>query len=270
MPTRAQQVFGDALASRRVRSVLATDLSTAQLQRIAPELRERAMFSARVQLTEFLQQAADGVSQIAAGVNPAPGEYMDMPTLRLQLKQVLQGLNYEPDAKDAGTIKDLRTDRRLNLVIDTNVKQAQGYGQFIQGQSVAVLDEFPCQELYRLEHRREQRDWKARWRAAGGRLYEGRMIARKDSPIWIEINRFGVPYPPFDFGSGMDVMDVPREEAEHLGVIDPGATIRPQDREFNQDLQVSPDIRDARLRAALMEDVGDVAEFQDGVLKWKN
>jgi hypothetical protein len=29
-----------------------------------------------------------------------------------------------------------------------------------------------------------------------------RMIARKDSPIWEALSRFGTPYPPFDFNSG--------------------------------------------------------------------
>ncbi len=271
MPARrTQQPFVAARQSRDVRSLLPTDLSSAQLRRIAPEIRERGFFSARVQLAEFLQTASDGIKQIASGVITAPGEGVDTATLRLQLKEVLQGLNYQPHPDDSGTIKDLRTDRRLNLIIDMGERQAHGYGQFIQGQDPDVLDEFPCQELVRIMDRTQKRDWHARWREAGGEFVGGgRMIARKDDPIWSQISEFGLPYPPFDFGSGMGVVDVSRDEAEALGVIDPGEVTQPQTRGLNDDLEMSVPARDAGLKAALMADVGDVAELDGDVLKWR-
>ena len=51
--------FQEALQSREVRSILPTTANTAELQRIAPALRERAMFSARVTNARFLLRAAE-------------------------------------------------------------------------------------------------------------------------------------------------------------------------------------------------------------------
>ena len=45
------------------------------------------------------------------------------------------------------------------------------------------------------------------------------MIALKGDPIWAAISRFGTPWPPFDFGSGMGVEDIDWEEAVELGVL---------------------------------------------------
>lgn len=53
---------------------------------------------------------------------------------------------------------------------------------------------------------------------AGGKLYDGRMIALRNDPIWRGISRFGSPVPPFDFNSGMGLEEVNRFEAEALGV----------------------------------------------------
>lgn len=62
------------------------------------------------------------------------------------------------------------------------------------------------------------RPWRERWKEAGGKLYDGRMIALRNDPIWRKISRFGSPVPPFDFNSGMGLEEVNRFEAEALGV----------------------------------------------------
>jgi hypothetical protein len=72
-------------------------------------------------------------------------------------------------------------------------------------------------ELLRVELRKAPRNWTERWRGAGGRLYAGRMLAQVNDPIWTKISAFGNPYPPFDYGSGMGVLDLPRAEAADLG-----------------------------------------------------
>jgi hypothetical protein len=89
------------------------------------------------------------------------------------------------------------------------------------------------------------------------------MIARKNDPIWEKISRFGEPYPPFDYNSGMWTRDISRAEAMELGVIDRDTLINPQDRGFNDDLQLTPDIRSRALVTALV-DVG--YKFMEGVL----
>ena len=60
--------------------------------------------------------------------------------------------------------------------------------------------------------------WRERWKESGGKLYDGRMIALRNDPIWRKISRFGSPVPPFDFNSGMGLEEVNRFEAEALGV----------------------------------------------------
>lgn len=277
--------FREALQRQQVKSILPTVLSSAELSGVSPELLERAMFSARVYNAELLQGIKNRIDGILRGTptegrdaagtfrpellqpGQVPQVTMDRSLARVELKEILRDIGYQPtDARDVGTIKDLRTDARLNLILDTNTQMAQGYGWWAQGQDEVVLDEWPCQELIRISDRVERRNWYSRWTAAGGRIYAGsprglpltngvgvggRCIARKDDPIWGAISRFGTPYPPFDFNSGIDVRDVSRAEAMDLGIIDRDTRVEPQTRGFNTDLQATPDVRSADLRAAL-------------------
>lgn len=215
-------------------------MSSAELMQLDVGIRERSMFSARTTLEDYLQSISDKVETIlnpqtvqretpGGGTRPVT-EGLDVATARLELKQELQRLGYEPDPAKRGSIEDLSSDRRIDLVIKTNVEMAQGYGQWRQGQE--TLEAFPAQELFRAEDREEPRDWLTRWQGAGGRLYGGRMIALKDDPIWEEISAFGQPYPPFDFNSGMWVRDVSREEALSLGVLEEGEEVAAQRRGF--------------------------------------
>ena len=109
---------------------------------------------------------------------------------------------------------------------DTNLKMKHGYRQFIESQDADLLDVWPCQELIEVEVCKEPCNWPERWVQAGGKLYAGRMIARKDDPVWFAISRFNLPYPPFDFGSGMGVRDVDHSEAEALDVIKRSTVIK--------------------------------------------
>ena len=45
------------------------------------------------------------------------------------------------------------------------------------------------------------------------------MVALLGDPVWTRISRFGLPYPPFDYGSGMAVRPVSRRECVRLGLI---------------------------------------------------
>lgn len=259
--------FEEALQSRRVKALLPTTLSSGELMKIAPEIRERSVISARTVNAEHLQVIADNIETI---LNPTSVDGrtvgLDWSTARLNLKQSLQDKGYLPDPSERGTLKDLGSDVRLNTIIKTNVEMAQGYGQFAQGQDPDLLDAWPAQELFRAEDRKVPRDWESIWQQRGGQIFGGRMIALKDDPIWTEISAFGLPYPPFDFGSGMWVRDIDRAEAESLGLINFDQRVEPQSREFNADLQMTPAVRDEALMSALMRDVGDKYSLTDGVL----
>jgi hypothetical protein len=225
--------FRDALQSRAVKKVLPTNLTSAELMQLDAAIREKAMFSAQTLLEDYLKDISKKVETILNPVSvDGRTEGMDTATARLQLKEQLRSLGYSPDPDKRGTIEDLSSDQRINLVLKMNVEMAQGYGDWRQSQDPAVLDQFPAQELFRGEDRKEPRDWMTRWRGAGGQLYGGRMIALKNDPIWTELSAFGLPYPPFDFNSGMWVRDVDRDEAVQLGLIDQDTQIQPQSRGF--------------------------------------
>ena len=222
-----QPTFAEAIKALQKRKILPTDLNSEQLQKLPVALRDSAFFSSKVEDARILQEAHDTVAQIIKPEGRLPGDYMDMSTARLNIRNVLAAVGYAPEPGKAGSIEDLSSDPRLNLIVKMQVAMARGRGQWMATQDNDILDEFPCYELYRAEDRIEPRDWEARWEAAGGEFYgpEERMIARKNSTIWTRISRFGTPWPPFDFNSGMDVQDVDREEAEDLGVIKPGQTV---------------------------------------------
>lgn len=253
--------FKEAIESREVRQLLPTDFRTELLQEIPAELRERAMFSAGVTNVDFLQEASDGIDEMLSGK-------VDRATKRAGLKQLLEKLGYQPAEGEEGSLTDLSSDRRLNLILDQNLQAAQGYGSWKQGQDPAVLDQWPAQELVRVIDSKVPRDWPARWAEAGGEFFGDRMIALKNDPIWTKISAFGTPYPPFDFNSGMDVEDVDRDEAIELGLIDRDTELLPQDRDFNTDLQASPEVRAGALQEALTESLAGIAKFVGGVLKF--
>lgn len=264
MTFRTPLPFAEALESRQVRQLLPTDFRTRLLDQIPAQLRERAIFSAGVTKVEVLQQFEEGITALTTGTG-------DRATQRAEAKKLLDSLGYRPVEGEEGTLTDLSSDARLNLILDTNTEMAFGYGQWKQGQDPAILDQWPAQELIRVRDSRVPRDWAQRWTEAGGEFYGQRMIALKNSPIWTRLSRFGLPYPPFDFNSGMGVQDVDRTEAVALGLIDRDTELLPQDRDFNQDLQAAPEVSAGALQEqmlATLRDKGLNVDFIGGVLRF--
>jgi hypothetical protein len=279
--------FLEALKSKAIKSLLPTTMGSAEIRALDAKIKELAFLSARVVNAEILQEFSDKIDRI---LNPAPGlredgrtatDGLDYASARMELKDALKRIGYAPDAGDEDTIKDLRTDGRLNLVLRTNTELALGYGQYEQANDPAVVDEWPCSELFRAESRAQERDWESRWKEAAttsgdGDAYRclvdnGRMIARKDSPIWDMLgsmwdDSLGNPYSPLAFRTGMWQRDVDRATSIELGLIGQDDQVTPQRRDFGDTLQMTPDVRDAALKEALMHDVGADYEFKDGVL----
>ncbi len=216
------------------RTPVASALDSAQWQELAIGLRERAFFSAGVENIRTLasmQAKLDEALSLAGGPDQA---FIDRSNFVAQLRNELGA----PEG-DSGSLTDLSSTRRLGLIYDFQKESATEYGRWQAAQDPDLLGAFPCQELVRMESREAPRDWQARWADAGGSSYSGRMIARKDDPVWSAISRFGTPYPPFDFGSGMGVADVERAEAIALGVIPADAVVQPQSEDFNATLEAS-------------------------------
>ncbi len=237
--------FQDALDYLGQKSLLPSSGVTADFARLGPAITERAAFSATVIKAEHLQLIVDSARELVGGTT-------DFASRRLALKQYLESSGYVASEEDRGTLRDLASDARLQVQVMTPVQMAQGYGFWKQGQDSAVLDAYPAQEFLRVESREVPRtDWPARFAASGGTVVNGRMVALKDSPVWVKLSRFRQPYEPFDFGSGMGTEDLSRGDAVELGLIDRDTQIQPQDRPFNADLQAAPELRDSGLRALL-------------------
>lgn len=183
--------------------------------------------------------------QVTVGLNPA--------TARAALRKGLKDHGYLPSPDDQGTLKDLSSDARLNLVIRTNVQLAQGAGQFVSGNADQdTVDLFPAWELVRFEDREIPRGeklekgaivpdpaegWPARFKAAAEdsgdedalRVLQetGRMIALKASPLWDSLgsgaggfdDTLDNPYPPFAFNSGMNWLELSRADCIKVGLI---------------------------------------------------
>lgn len=265
--------FKEALAKLASKDIKVSSMGASEWSDLSVGLRERAFFSARTTNAHYLQEVKDRVGKILEPKTVLRDgrpvtEGMNVATARAELKQILQGLSYNPGDK-AGTIQDLSSDARLNLLLKTQTEMAQGYGQYLQAQNADVLDVFPAQELFRAEERKEPREWPTRWMQAGGQIFEGRMIALKNDPIWSEISEFDTPFPPFDFNSGMWTRDVDRAEAEALGLLAPGAEVKPSVEDFNATLKASVRDVDPELLKSLKESLGDQVKIEGGSIKWK-
>lgn len=232
--------FKEALKYRKAQRVLPTSAGSAEIAKLGAAIRERALFSAKTSNLGYLAKMDKMLTgMVSPAARAAGGESaVDVAQFRLEMKAELAKLKYQPEEGKAGTLQDLGSDARLNLIADMQEKFAHGYGQHVAGQDPDVLDLWPCQELVRVEERNDKRKWKPIWISKGGKLSEGRMVARKDDPIWTEISAFGLPYPPFDYQSGMGLRDVRRDEAEALGVIKRSTIVQPDKRGFNEEVQV--------------------------------
>lgn len=235
--------FKEALASFAARDLMPTAAGSAEIAQLAPEIRERAFFSAKVEDARFLASADRMIGAVVsgeAGRGSVEGRKsaLSPDEVRGELKELLRATGYAPELGKEGGLEDLSSTQRLNLIIKTNNDMAAGAGQFAIQNDPELLDFFPCLELYRLESREKERNWQERWVRKGGKLFGGRMIARKDDRIWRAISAFGNPYPPFDYNSGMWTEEVSRAEAEALGVISRSSVVKPQSLSFNENVSV--------------------------------
>ncbi len=189
---------------------------TAEWSGVPVQLRRRAFFSAAVADARALSEERKAVADLLQGGSKDGKIYRrDTAISGLQAVMRARGL----DTGDPDALTNPAAEERIKLVIDTNRAQAQGYARFKRSSTGGALLAFPAQELVRVRNSGQPRDWRARWIAAGGTLSEGRMAALKEDPVWTALSRFGTPYPPFDFNSGMGVRDLSRREALRLGLI---------------------------------------------------
>lgn len=263
------QPLPDAIAKLDAKTPVGAALKSAEWEKVPLALRERAQFSARVESARVLSAIQDKLQKRVAMIREqvARGEAgVDRSSFIGDLRKIAAA---EGLGDGSGKITDISSAPRLALIFDMQTQQAAEYARWKMGQDRDLLDEFPAQELLRVEDRQMQRDWRRRWAAAGGRLFGGRMIALKSDPIWTAISRFGTPWPPFDFGSGMGVEDVSRSEAVRLGLIQPDERVEPILEDFNARLEASVTGLGSDILGKLAAAFGDQVEITAGKIKWK-
>lgn len=220
MPNLSVSLASDPKAVSRFegRQVTPSARTSADWERVAPALREKCFFSARVNDAEVLGKMRELIGKAVDSSKRKPNEALvSQDKFISEMKSFLRSRGY---TMGGSKLTDITSRRRLGLIYDMNVQEAREYARYVRGQDADALDMYPAQEFLRVESRRVPRtDWPMRWRAAGGRIKGGRMVALKSDPVWTNLSRFGRPYPPFDYGSGMGVEDIDREEAVELGLL---------------------------------------------------
>lgn len=229
----------DAWRLAQERGILPSSLGTAELRaEFTAEMRRRAVFSARTTSAEYLSEIKTVVDALAAG------DYSDGEG-RLIMGEMLDALGYTPERSFpgdaigegpgevpeavAGTLQDLRTFRRLDLILRTQTSLMRNAGLLERGMEPARRRVFPWWELVRVGTREEPRDWPGRWEESGGTLVAGnRMIAEKGAAIWARLgssaaydDALDTAHPPFAFLSGMGWREVDRATGEELGLPAP-------------------------------------------------
>lgn len=247
-------------------------MNSAAWSEVSAALRDRAFFSSRVESVRFLETCRTRIAEMLANKPNAEGAI----TSRAQVvSDIMRAARESGIAQGTERLTDPGSMSRANVIIDTNAGMAAGYATAIQSNSYGARLAFPAQELVRIEERQVPRSWQNIWRSHGGKIYPGgRMIALKEDPIWSAISRFGTPYPPFDFNSGMGVDDVSYDEAVELGVI-PSKNYQPPKESplanFNASLEAELTMdRKSDAFHALREAFGDQIVQVDGKVKWRS
>jgi hypothetical protein len=230
------------LASER--GLLPTALGSAEIQELTQRLKERVFLSARTSNLWYLDKLKALTERFIKG----EGRDNDLAQLRIEARKLLAQAGYTPESgfpgdealgippATAGSLRDLGSEKRLNLIFDTQAQMMRGLGMKLRGHDRS--DRWPAWELVRVakfssEH---QREWLKRWKIAADNLddgsaetlvrSDGRMVALKSSPVWFAIGSSALfpdalnqDHPPFAFHSGMGWREVPLEEAQELGLI---------------------------------------------------
>lgn len=242
------------------KALVGSGLDSYQWNMVDAGFRDRSFFSATVEDLRIVGQFRSGVADLVRG-GRSPSE------TRRDIRAFLDSIGYAPDEKHEGTIKDLRSKARLDVMMRTNADQAKGYVSHLRATTPGALLAFPAYELVRVQNRKLKRDWSSRWlKAAQGVGWEGvskhgGMVALKTSPIWLAISAFGNPYPPFDYNSGMGIRDVAKSKCREIGLLGENEQPKlPETPGFNDHLQATvPHAEEnARFVRQRLGDLGEV------------
>src|SRR5262245_15168070 len=165
------------------------------------------------------------VKTVINGLLPVGGDAACIEQIFQTVSRLIEGRS-NPATVQAAIANALQTagrpvdSERIELSVETGFGLACGYGYWMAGQKPIILRAFPAWELVKSHPGPEPLNWPETWQRHGGwSLPNGKMIAFKDDPVWRALSAFGLPFPPFDLGSGMYWREVSRDEAIELGLI---------------------------------------------------
>lgn len=257
--------FKEAINRLASKQVVASPMDSSAWQQEPLAIRERSYFSAKVESAQFLQRGKDLLDDYIEGnITETPNGPMIAVGSRAafvdQLQQFARAEGLESGGPE-GTLRDVRSLTRLNLVYDVQVQQAADFGNWKQGNDTDILWAYPAQRFIREINVKEPRP-----------LHEentGEVRRKDDMEFWTkmndpEIGGFGVPWGPWGFNSGMGVEDVDRIEAIKLGLVDPDEAVEMPDKAFNDHMEASADGLDPEIAGQLKKDLGEDADISGG------
>lgn len=255
--------YEEALDKIGRKSPIGSRLSSSEWSDVPVQLRERAFFSARVESVRFLQRGRDDIAaflQSSRELLPNGATALKTGSRSAFVDQMQRFLAAEGIERGDGSVRDLTSERRLGLIFDTQTRQAQDFGYRKQGLDPDVLNEFPAQRFIRIQDVKEPRNFHTE--------FEDKVYLKTD-PIWERINQdFGVPWGPWGWGCGHDVEDVDRDEAEALGLIEPGAVLAAPAETLNDELGASVAGLEPDLVDKLLNEFGDRVTKIGDRLNW--
>jgi hypothetical protein len=215
------------------RGLLTTELGSREAAELVQSLEERAFWSARTTHAWYLRELKKLVERYVRG----EGRDNDLGQLRMEARELLARAGYTPEKgfpgdealgippAEPGSLRDLRSEPRLNLIFETQASLMRGLGQKVRG--LDRIEQFPAWELVRFHQVRAPRDWYERWQQAGASFAvingEPRLIAPKDAEVWSVLgdravfeDALGVDHPPFAWNSGMGWLEVDWETWEQV------------------------------------------------------
>ena len=226
------------------RKNLTTSLGSREISEVmSAKIRAQAFFSARVaegHILDRLRDVSDAFTRGETGQAEA----------RTRLKQFLVSEGYDPQN---GSLSNLASTARLNLILEQNARMGYAVGRWQEGMDPDIKERFPCWR-YVGSTALSPRDSHAR--------YAGHVYA-KDDPVWHSI------FPPSDFGckcSVEDCDDPPEKAPKEITPPESGFAFDPAHafEKFDYDA-----IKDAELREKTRDGVEKILaeESQTGRTK---
>jgi hypothetical protein len=260
--------FQDAIDKLGARSPIGSQMSSEQWSAVPVALRERAFFSANIESARFLQDMKTDLLDFQNSMRDGSGALKVGSRAKfienMRRKAIAQGLG-PIDPEDAGTIKDIRGERRLGLVFDVQTKSARSFGDRKQGMDPDVLQKFPGVRFIRVAEVTTER--------SAHKPFEGIVFLKTDLKMFARINIDfgGVPWAPFGWGCHHDIEDADRDTTDSLGLTHPGKTVPGVgDEDFNKSLKSSVKNLDPEVLDFLMRKFGDQVTFENGEASWNS